>query len=324
MLLLVAFLAAASFVQAQTRGDGDDDIWRSVRLGTVDYQKAKNYAVRLYAYYRYVDDGKAYIGDRQIKLYNVFEGICSVDIRYGRDEDDGADVIVGRNLVHPDLRGEFMDYYELKPYTFLEKARRDPKRYTIEEQGDTTRVYTKRGLAGTAVRDTLAKELRISYNALSPDTSLTLNLIIVKGHMSHVDAEAVYRLDDNDMTYVPQGHLKRIVFEGDFVISTPLSARISNGNSSVTGLNMREDFHERTEIYVDSVVYMTRDEFRADKALTAKERRERSGYVEADIDRLKQKHQVPPLTDRQLQRIEDQRDWDDEFEHWDRNDKHNH
>jgi len=328
------FLGCVS-VMAQ---DADDDIWREVDLGTVDYKKAKNYMVRIYGYYRFTDDGMAYLGDRQYQLYKVYEGICAVDIRYGRDEDDGADVIVGRDLVHPDRPGRLMEFFELKPYTFLEKARRDTKHFTMEEQGDTIRVYTKLGLAGVAVRDTLNRELRMNYNALSPDTALSVNLLIVKAHLSHVDAEAVYDLEDSDVTYVPQGKLKRVVFEGDIVLSSPMKARVSDGSialslstkngksdgdGSIEGPNIREEFHERMEIYVDSVAYMTRDEYRADKSLSKKERRERSGYKEADIDRLQKRLGVPPLSAAQRERMEQQRDWDDEFEQWEKTSKTN-
>jgi hypothetical protein len=77
------------------------------------------------------------------------------------------------------------------------------------------------------------------------------------------------------------------------------------------------------EIYVDSVAYMTRDEYRADKSLSKKERRERSGYKEADIDRLQKKLGVPPLSAAQRERMEQQRDWDDEFEQWEKTSKTN-
>ena len=71
-----------------------------------------------------------------------------------------------------------------------------------------------------------------------------------------------------------------------------------------------------TELYIDSVAYLTRDQYRADKKLTKEERLKRAGYTDADIDRLKQKHGVPQLTDAIRQRIEDQRDWDEEYELW--------
>lgn len=317
-LLTVALMAATAALAQDD--DADGDIWRQVQLQGLDYKKAKNHCVRLYAYYRYTDDGVAFFGDRKDQLYRVYEGICSLDIRYSRDEDDGADVICGRNLVHPDQQGHFMDFYELKPYTFLEKARREPKRYTIETQGDTTRVYTRLGLAGTAVRDTVARQLRIRYNALSPDTAQSINLLILKGHLSHVDADAVYDMDDASIDYVPQGNLRRMVFDGDIVIAATVGVNMSidRRGETVSGVRLREEFHEHTEIYVDSVVYMTRDEYRADRKLTAAERRRRSGYADADIDRLRRKLGVPPLSDAQRKRIEDQRDWDDMMEQWSR------
>ena len=317
--VLVALLLNVG-TAARGQDADDDDIWRKVDLQGVDYSKQKNYSVRLYAYYRYTDDGVATVADREFRLYRIFEGICSIDIRYGRDEDDGADVIVGRNLVHPDRPGRFMDFYELKPYTFLEKARREPKHFTVVTAGDTTRVATAKGLQGTAVRDTLNRELRIHYNALAPDTALSLNLLVVKARIANVVGDAVYRMDDADADYVPQGNLKHVVFDGDAAITTPLKVSVSihRGDDAVTGQQIREDFHEHTEIYVDSVVYMTRDEYRADRRLTAQERRDRSGYTAADIDRLRAKHGVPPLTAAQRQRIEDQRDWDDLLEQWER------
>lgn len=294
--------------------DDDDDIWRKVKLGELDFKKARNHCVRLYAYYRYTDDGEAFIGNRQQKLYRVYEGICQLDIRYNRDEDDGADIIVGRDLVHPDRPGHFMDFYELKPYTFLEKARRDPKRYTMTTAGDTTRVYTKLGLAGTAVRDTARQELHMSYNALSPDTAYSINLLILKARLSNVLADAVYRLDDNEVSYVPQGNLKRVVFDGDIVLESPMTVADDNvtGDKGPT----REVFREHTEIYVDSVVYMTRDEYRAVKKQSMDRQRQQSGYTVSDIDRLRQKLGVPPLSAEQKNKIEDQRDWDDQYELW--------
>lgn len=295
MLLLPALHAGA-------QNTDDDDIFRSLDLRELDYQKQRNYFVRLYGYYRFIDDGHGSIINREYKVYRIYEGICYIDVRYNQEEDDGATVLVGRDLVHPDQKGKFVEYYELKPYTFLEKARRDTKHFTLEEQGDTTRVFTRRGLAGTVVRDTARHELRMSYNALSPDTALNLNLLIVKAHLAHVDAEAVYRIDDNDVDYVPQGNLKNIVFEGDIDLWL--------------GNNTHEIFHERTEIYVDSVAYMSRSEYSADKRLSHAERVKRSGYTDADIDRLRRKYGVPPLTDSQRQRIEEQLDWDDAFEHW--------
>ena len=297
--LLLCFVASMP-VKAQTAAD--DDIWKEFKLDGVDYQKKRSYCMRLYCYYRYVDDGIAYIGDREHKLYRVHEGICELDVRYSKEEDDGAQIMVGRDLVHPDKKGEMMDFYELKPYTFLEKARKMPKVYTIEEQGDITRVYTKGRMCGTITKDPQREEMYMNYDALAPDTSLSINLLIVKAKMSNVQANAVYQLEEG-IDYVPQGNLKRIVFDGS------LDLNLLAGKA-------REIFNERTEFYVDSVVYMTKDQFRADKRLTMKERRERAGYTDADIDRLKLKLGVPPLSDEIKQRIEDQRDWDDEYELW--------
>ena len=289
---------------AQTTDD-DEDIWRHVDLSEVDFKKERSYCVRLCGFYRYYEDGTIYLNDRRQKMYESSEGICELDVRYSKDEDDGVDIMVARNLVHPDRQGAFADYYELKPYTFLEKARQDPKRYRMETQGDTTRVYTKRGLAGTAVRDTVRQELRMSYNALSPDTAMNINLLFLRGHLSHVDTKAVYRLDSTGVDYVPQGNLKQIIFDGDWVITNSMGV-----------IDEEFGFHQHMEFYVDSVAYLTRDEYKADKKLSLKQRRERVGYTLADIDRLAQKLGVPPVTAEQRQRIEDQLDWDDEFEQW--------
>ena len=270
-LIFVTWLIAGAIGHAQN--GVEDDIWRQVSLNNVDYQKSKNYCVRLYGYYRYVDDGINYVKNREWKDYNVHEGILSIDIRYSKDEDDGGELLAARNLLHPDRRGEIMSFYELKPYTFLEKARKVPKHYSMEVSGDTTRVYCKRGLAGIAVRDTANHELRMNYNALAPDT------------------------------------IKRISFDGD------VDAYLYGENA------YRAVYHEHNDFYVDSVVYMTKDEYKADKKLSWGERRERSGYTEADIDRLKQKLNVPPLGAEVRQRMEDQLDWEDAQAQWEQLDK---
>lgn len=44
--------------------------------------------------------------------------------------------------------------------------------------------------------------------------------------------------------------------------------------------------------------------------------RQQSGYTVSDIDRLRQKLGVPPLSAEQKNKIEDQRDWDDQHELW--------
>ena len=80
--------------------------------------------------------------------------------------------------------------------------------------------------------------------------------------------------------------------------------------------NGRDFFVGGRDFFIDSVAYLTRDEYKADKKLSLKQRRERVGYTLADIDRLAQKLGVPPVTAEQRQRIEDQLDWDDEFEQW--------
>ncbi len=294
MCLLMATPAGAQTID-------DEDIWRQVSLGEVDYQQSRNYCQRLYGYYRYIDDGYSVFKGREQKLYRVYEGIFELDIRYHKDEDDGASVMVGRDLVHPDKPGKFMDFYELKPYTFLEKARKVPKYFTLQTSGDTTRVYTKLGLAGTVVKDTVRKELYMHYDALAPDTSLNLNLLVVKAHLSNVKANAVYWYDEGSEEYVPQGNLRSITFEGSV---------------DLTGLGAHDIYNEYTELYVDSVAYFTRDEYRADKKTSVKERRERCGYTDADIDRLKLKLGVPPLSAEVLRRIEEQRDWDEEYELW--------
>lgn len=285
----------------------DDDIWREVDLGELDYKKAKNYCVRLYGYYRYIDDGidEFYVGNdaREQKLYKVYEGLCELDVRYDRSEDEGAFIHVGRDLVHPEKPGKIMDFYELTPYTFIEKARRKPKVYTIQKDGDSTFVYTKNKRIGFAVRDEARQELLMDYNALAPDTALSFNLLIASARLSNVYAKAVYQLDDTGVEYVPQGNLKNIVFEGDIVLS-------------MFGGKAKSDFHEHTEIYVDSVVYMTRDEYKADRKIKKEQRRQQLGYTMADIDRMKMKHNVPPLSDAVLKRIEEQRDWDEQYELW--------
>jgi len=297
-MVAVAMMAAMN-VQAQTE---DEDIWKEFKLDGVDYQKKRSYCMRIYGYYRYVDDGTGNINGREHKLYRVHEGICELDVRYSKDEDDGARVMVGRNLVHPDKKGDIMDFYELKPYTFMEKARKMPKVYTIEEQGETSRVYTKGRLCGTVTKDAQREEMYMEYDALAPDTSLSLNLLLAKARLSNVQANAVYQIEEG-IDYVPQGNLKRVVFDGHLDLS-------------LLAGKAREVFNERTELYVDSVVYMTKAEFRADKRLTMQERRERAGYTDADIDRLKLKLGVPPLSEKIRQRIEEQRDWDDQYELW--------
>ena len=294
-------LAAATSFNAHGQTVTDDDIWREVGLSEVDFQKSKNYCLRIYGYYRFEDDGVSYFKDRELKLYRVDEGIVELDVRYSKDEDDGAKVIKARNLVHPEKKGSYMDFYELKPYTFLEKARRVPKVFTIKNSGDTTHVYSKNGQEGYAVRDAKRKELRMSYNALAPDTSLTLNILLVKGHVNRAHAEATYRSEDEDVLYVPQGDLKHIVFEGDLDIS-------------LFGKTVRDVYHELTEFYVDSVVYLTKDEYKAANRTPLKERAKR--YVDMDIDQLKKKLGVPPLSAEVQNRIEAQRDWEEQLEQW--------
>lgn len=297
--------------KAQINDEIEKEIWKQFDLGQVDYKRSKSYCQRLYAYYRFVDDGMLYAtlgydNSYQHKFYRVYEGICELDIRYDKDEDEGAKVMVGRDLVHPEKKGKFIDFYDLKPYTFLEKARRSPKYFTLETSGDTTRVYTKKGLAGTAVKDPAKQELLIDYNAIAPDTTLSINLLLIKARLNRAHANALYWYDETSEEYVPQGNLKRIIFDGDIDMNV----------NTIGGRGVHEVFNEYTEIYVDSVAYMTRDEYRADKKTTLQERRERCGFTDADIDRLKQKLGVPPLTAEQLQRMEDQRDWDDQYEQW--------
>lgn len=300
-LMLLLLMVCSAFTSVSAQDDDDDDIWRNVNLGEVDYHKQRSYAVRLYGYYRYIDDGRMELFNREFKLYGVYEGIFQLDIRYSKDEDDGALVIVGRDMVHAEKPGRFMDFYELKPYTFLEKARRDTRHFTIDQQGDTSRVYARNKLMGTAVRDTLNHELRMHYNALAPDSAYHINMLIINAWLRNVTADAVYRIDDNSIDYVPQGCLKSIAFDGD------IDLNVAGGKNT---------YHENTVIYVDSVVYMSRDEYRADRRLNNQQRRELSGYTMADIDRLRQKYGVPPLTDEQRRLIEEQRDWDDMYEQW--------
>lgn len=293
-------------LQAQTKDK--KDIWREVSLDSVEYKKMKSYCQRIFGYYRYVDDGIIYADrwndPREFKLYQVNEGICQIDVRYKADYDDGSMTIVGRNLVHPEKKSFLgMDFFELTPYTFLEKARRDSSTFQLAVSGDTTRIYAKNKLMGTAVRDLNNRELRIDYNALAPKEKMSINLLVVKASSPGVNAKAVYQLDSDNVRYVPQGNLKRIVFEGDII-------------ANMYGNMIEERFREHTEIYVDSVVYLTKDEFRADQKRHYQDRVESTGYTEADIERLKAKLGVPPLSTEQKERIEDQRDWDDAFEHW--------
>ena len=299
--LFTLLLGLTTLTPAMGQSTVEDDIWKEVNLSELDYSQRRNYCQRLYGYYRTIDDGMMYFKDRQQKMYNVYEGIFELNIRYSKEADDGANIMVGRDLVHPEKKPEFINFYELKPYTFLEKARKVPKYYTLETSGDTTRVYTKNRLAGTVVKDSCLRELRMKYDALAPDTAMNINLLIARAHLSNVQADAVYWYDDASEDYVPQGNLRSIVFEGRIDMNI---------------LGSREVFNERTEMYIDSVVYFTRDAYKADRKYSLKERRERSGYTQADIDRLKQKLGVKPLSASVLQRIEDQRDWDEEFEHW--------
>lgn len=300
-ILWIIIAAVTSSVTA-TAQVADDDIWREVDLSDVDFQKSKNYCMRMYGYYRYIDDGIGHVTDRELSIYRVYEGIFELDVRYGKTEDDGADIVVGRDLVHPEQPGHFMDFYELTPFTFLEKARRLPKKYSLETRGDSTFVTCKTGLAGYAVKDDARRELRMVYNALAPDTMLSLNLLFAKAKLRNANAEAVYEIDDTGVEYVPQGNLKKIIFEGDMQVQVLSMAQ--------------EDFHEYTELYVDSVVYMTKDEYKASMKLGKKKRFEQTGYTDADIDRLKLKFGVKPLSDAVMQRIEEQRDWDEQYELW--------
>ncbi|MCR4603561.1 MAG: hypothetical protein K5683_08540 [Prevotella sp.] len=297
-LLLAMGVVCCHYAGAQS---ADEDIWKEINLHEVDYQKSKNYCVRLFGYYRFIDDGTMFTKGRQHKLYRVSEGISYIDVRYSKEADDGGQTLVSRNLVHPDKSGDMMDFYELKPYTFLEKARRLPKYYTIDERGESTSVFTKGKLAGTVTRNRARQELRMEYNALAPDTMFRFNILLVSGKLKNIMADAVYRLDDSGVDYVPQGNLKQVVFDGDVDMNI---------------MGTREVFHEHTVFCVDSVVYMTRDEYKADKRLSNKERRRLAGYTAKDIDRLKAKYGVRALSQEVLRRIEDQRDWDDAYEQW--------
>jgi len=294
LTILTTMGAGSMTTQAQT---ADDDIWREVSLKEVNYKQSRNYCQRLYGYYRFIDDGVVNFENRQHKLYKVYEGLFELNIRYSKEEDDGAKVLVGRNLIHPDKPGKFIDFYELKPYTFLQKARKLPKYYTVKEKGDTTRVYTKGRQAGIAVKDRKRKELRMKYDALAPDTSLSINLLILKARLSNVQADALYWYDDESEDYVPQGQLKRITFDGDI---------------DLTVMGSHDVYTEHTELYVDSVAYFTYDEYKADKKQQRKDRE----YTEADIDRMKKKLGIPPLSAEVLQRIEEQRDWEEDYELW--------
>ena len=318
-LAIAALLALSTPASAQAT---DDDIWREMDLSEVDIQREKDHCLRLYCYYRFIEDGGEYFGGRKRQVYDVYEGICQMDVRYTKKWDDGIQVIAGRNLVHPDgnTSPEDIDYWQVKPYTYLEKARRLPKKYTLETTADTTRVYTHRGLSGVAVRDTARRELVIDYNALAPDTSMTINIVLANVHFSRIDAHAVYRLDDAAIDYVPQGNLKHISFEGDIDGALYPQIRVSADESGRSAA-MRFLYHDRTEFWVDSAVYLSRADYNASRRLTAQQQRDRSGYTAADIDRLKAKLGVPPLSADVLQRIEDQRDWDDEFAQWRRVDR---
>ncbi len=299
-----AILAALLCVMESLAALAQKNIYGEVKLDNFNYDKEKNYCMRLYGYHRCTHDGWAQVKDREAKLYRIYEGVSAMDVRYKKEYDDGAELIVGRNLVHPEQAPMKMGFYELKPYTFLEQARKDGKLYKVDTQGDTTRIYTKHGLAGTAVRDTARHELHMRYNALAPDTTWSLNLLIIKGSLTNLMADAVYSAEDNDVDYVPQGALKRIIFEGDITISV-------SGNNE----EHMEIFHERTEFYVDSVAYLTKDEYKTSQRMSKQQRREQSHYTEADIDRLKKKYGVPDLTPQQRARIEEQLDWEEEFAH---------
>lgn len=309
-LTIVAQLPAGAQVS-------DGDIWKEFDLNEVDFQKERDYCLRLFCYFRFTEEGNDYLAGRKLQEYRVYEGISQMDVRYSKDDEDGIRIVASRNLVHPDGNPlpEDIEYWQLRPYTFLEKARRLPKKYTLEAQGDTTHVRTKHGLAGIAVRDTARQELRMDYNALAPDTAISLNLLLAKIHLSHVDAHAVYRLEDTDVDYVPQGNLKYISFEGDMDGTLYPFVPVSSDESGKTGA-IRSVYHVRTEFYVDSVAYLSHSDYKASQRLTSKEWREQCGYTAADIDRLKQKLGVEPLSTKVLQRIEDQRDWDDEFAQW--------
>jgi hypothetical protein len=280
------------------------DIFGEVQLDNFNYSKPKSYCMRLYGYHRCTHDGWMQMKDRELKLYRIYEGVSTMDVRYKKDYDDGAKLIVGRNLVHPDRDPQEMSFYELKPYTFLEQARKDGKNFILDVRGDTTLIYTKKALVGTVVRDTTNHEVRMTYNALAPDTAMSINLLIVKARLSNLMADAVYAAEDSNVDYVPQGALKRIVFEGDITL-----------NISGTGNENMETFHELTEFYVDSVAYMTKDEYKAEQRLSKKQRQEHSHYSAADIDRLRKKHGVPDLTRQQRERIEQQLDWEEELAH---------
>lgn len=298
LLFILAWLGLSP-TSAQT--SVDDDIWKELEVDEVNFARDRNYCQRLYGYYRYIDDGVMHMLNHEYKLYNVQEGIFEIDVRYSKDSDDGANVIVGRDLVHPEKPGDFMYFFELTPYTFLEKARKLPKHYRMEASGDTTRVYTKLGLAGTAIKDPMRKVLHIDYDALAPDTTLSLNLLLLRVRLSNVKAKADYWYDEVSENYTPQGNLKYISFDGKIDMKM---------------MGSHEVFNEFTELYIDSVAYYTRDEYRADKKTPKKERLAKTGYTDADIDRLKAKLGVKPLSDAVLQRIEDQRDWDEEYELW--------
>lgn len=298
LLMLTALTLMGTVSQTAKAQTADDDIWREAQLKEVNYKQSRFYCQRLYGYYRYIDDGMLYYKDYQHKLFRVYEGIFELNIRYNKDEDDGAKVLAGRDLIHPDQPGKFMEFYELKPYTFLEKARKVPKHYTIETSGNTTRVYTKKHhLAGTVTKDPERKEVRMKYDALAPDTSININILILKAHLSNVQADALYWYDETSEDYVPQGQLKHVTFDG---------------NIDMHFMGAHEVFKEHTELYIDSVAYFTYDEYKADK----KQRNKQKKYTDADIDLLKKKLGVKPLTAKQLQRIEDQRDWDEDYELW--------
>ena len=214
--------------------------------------------------------------------------------------------LVKRNVLsQTQVKGRKEYLFSTSMTSYLEKAKQNIKKGTMEVRGDTCRqeLYRvkkdKKYRQAVVVRDTVNKTILVDVDHLAPKGSLTVNLGIVKTQRL-VDTESfVYRLSGYEK--VGQSELlayRSVVHEKDR----------SLGIQSILPLpilpNATIDQWKFVEFYPFEAEFLTHKEYKEDK----KEVKDSEMPLE-EIDRIKKEINVPALSPEIEQKLSETMQW---------------
>lgn len=172
----------------------------------------------------------------------------------------------------------------LRSTSFIEAVKAN-KRYTLGDAGGYQNIYRDSILMGTIRRDTVSRTIRVDYDYMAPDTLHEGHILLFKYLLREAKCNLVYRQTPYDR--VAQSSLLSYRFSASVWLKA--FGKVWNQWSF-------------SEFYPDSAVYLTKEEYKADRRIAKSHHGQQ--LTQEELAQYAAKLSVPPLAAEMQQMIE--------------------